>query len=52
MTRADEVREYVDVLLRVGDSGDRMVEDVAIVFTADWPLRRRLALAWRVVTRR
>lgn len=46
---ARDVYDYVQLVAQYGDSADQIVEQVAYVFTAGWPLRRRLALAWKVV---
>lgn len=44
------VYDYVQVCAQQGLSADRIVADVTVVFTAGWPLRERIALAWRLVT--
>lgn len=45
------VYDYVQVCAQLGDPADLITTEVALVFTADWPLRKRLALAWQLVTR-
>lgn len=46
---AREVVEFVDVVAGQGGTADDLVDYTARVFTAGWPLRRRLALAWRLL---
>jgi hypothetical protein len=47
-----DVYDYVTVCAQMGYRGPRIVSDVVFVFTADWSLRDRLALSWRLVTGR
>ncbi len=44
-----QVFEFVEVCAQRGDAADDLVAYTARVFTAGWPLRRRLALAWRLL---
>lgn len=44
-----QVFSAVRVLAEQGRSGDAMTAWVACVFTADWTLRQRFGLAWRLV---
>lgn len=47
-----QIYDWVKVCAQQGRSRDRIVQSTATVFTAGWPLRRRLRLAIRLVTRR
>jgi hypothetical protein len=47
-----ELFEAVEVMAQQGDSRDEMTEFVTVVFTCEWPLRKRLRLAWKVATNR
>ena len=46
---AREVVESVEVLAEQGADADGIVEYAARVWGPSWPLRRRLALAWRLL---
>lgn len=46
---AREVVDFVDTVAGMGGTGDDLVDYTARVFAAGWPLRRRLALAWRLL---
>jgi hypothetical protein len=47
---ARELAVAVDVLGSQGETGDKIVQWVGYVYTADWTLRARLRLAWRMIT--
>lgn len=47
-----ELFECVEVMAQQGDSRDEIVEFTVAVFTCEWPLRKRLRLAWRTVLNR
>ena len=45
------LRDYVVACARSGRNRAWIVESVALVYTAGWPWRKRLSLAWRLVRR-
>lgn len=47
-----ELFEAVEVMAQQGDEPDEIVEFTVTVFTCEWPLRKRLRLAWRMVLNR
>lgn len=44
-----EVHDLVKTMAQMGDSRDDIADMVANVYTCEWPLWRRLALAWDIV---
>lgn len=44
-----QVFDLVEVMAQQGDSGDGITRMVALVYTVEWPLHRRLALAWGII---
>ena len=47
-----EIYEFVQVLAQQGRSGAEVLREAAIVYTVEWPLRDRLRLAWRILSRK
>lgn len=46
-----ELYDFVQVVAQQGRTADDITRSVTVVFTADWPLHARLALAWQVIRR-
>lgn len=49
--KSKELFNCVQILAQDGDGPDQIVRWIAVVFTADWTLRQRLALCWRLLRR-
>ena len=45
----EHIFDFVMTAAKQGWSADYTTEVTALVFTCDWPLKKRLKLAWRII---